>query len=293
MNVKAMWLTGLLALVAGPIAAQPAPQPGATARVAAAPVSPQRFQIRIMEGVLENAVQHGAQLVSTQMRVVSPDISLFSGPARARGFRLDGYGVFFAVDVPVLHRSVSWSMRTLSQSNGELTRALQSIRRMVQTQHDARMKTELEQALRLVELQVGPPAMRSPGVSSAMTAQPASTVTPSADASQGVDNPAGPENEPALSAEAAAILNDPSEAYTDAVQRAIADAMLDYGSTLQLQPDEWLTVAARENTDSILTGDLSESVTITLRLKASDLEALKAGRLTRDEAARRVEVKAF
>src|SRR5262245_2241639 len=105
-------------MVAAPVLAQQPVVDGGRAGGASA-TSQARFQIRIMEGVLENAVQHGAQTVSTQMRIVSPDIALFSGPARARGFRLDGYGVFFAVDVPALHRSVTWSVRTLTQSNAD------------------------------------------------------------------------------------------------------------------------------------------------------------------------------
>ena len=86
-------------------------------------------------------------------------------------------------------------------------------------------------------------------------------------------------------------MTDPSGAYTDAVQQSIVDAMLDYGTTLSLGVDEWLTVAARENSDAVLAGDLTESVTITLRVKAADLEAFKAGRLTKDEVRQRVEVR--
>jgi hypothetical protein len=226
--------------------------------------------------------------VSAQIRLVSPDVALFSGPARAKGFRLDGYGLFFAVDVPALHRSLTWSVRTLTQSNGDLTRAIQSIRRMVQAQNDVRMKMELEQALRLVELQVGPPVPRAPGasrpvVTQAATAPPdgnaatASRVEPDASASEGVP----------------AVIANPSAAYTEAVQDAIISAMIEYGSTLGLVSGEWLTVAARENSDSILAGDLSETITVTLRVRVSDLEAYKTGALTRDDVYRRVEVAQF
>jgi hypothetical protein len=273
--------------VASPSFAQQAPP--VRARAAEAESTQAKFQMRIREGVLENAVQHGAQLVSTQMRMISPDIALFSGPARARGFRLDTYGVFFAVDVPSLHRSVSWSVRTLNQSNAEITRALQSIRRMVQNQHDARMKTELEQALRLVELQVGPPNALAAAEATGAMVTPSSASLPAVAASTASDG--APERRaPAPLPE---IVENPSAAYTEAVQRAIADAMLDYGATLRLGGDEWLTVAARENSDSMLAGDLTESVTITLRVRASDLEALKAGRMSRDEVRQRLELREF
>jgi len=71
------------------------------------------------------------------------------------------------------------------------------------------------------------------------------------------------------------------------------DAMVDYGTTLNLGQDEWLTVAARDNGDGIIPGDLNEMVTITLRLRGRDLADVKAGRLSRDEARQRVEVRAF
>jgi hypothetical protein len=292
--VNARVLVGALALVAAPVFAQPSvfAQPPVAPPSPVAPVSPTsqaRFQVRIMEGVLESAVQQGAQAVSTQMRMVSPEIALFSGPARARGFRLDGYGVFFCIDVPALHRSVTWSVRTLSQSNADLARAIKAIRRMVQEQNDQRMKRELEQALRLVELQVSP----LPAPSAAETVASADVRDPN----DRDGSPAGPSSAPAAESappqDVPQILANPSGAYTSAVQHALVEAMLDYGSTLSLDPDEWLTVAARETIDAMIAGDLTETVTITLRIRASDLTDLKSGRATRDEVRRRVEVREF
>lgn len=273
MNANVIATAGLIwALGASASPAQPVPSVPGEPRAAATPQ--QRFPLRIMEGVLENAVQNGAFTVGAEMRRMSPNVALFSGPAKARAFPLEGYGIFFAVDVPALHRSVTWSVRTLSQSNGDVTRALQSIRRIVQNQHDPRMKTELEQALRLVELQVGPTG-----------AGPAAGVATQQASVQGASQPA----EPVVPE----VVTNPSAAYTDAVQQAIVDAMLDYGPTLSLGSAEWLTVAARENGDTLLAGDLTETVTITLRVRAADLDAFKAGRITRAEARDRVEVREF
>jgi hypothetical protein len=298
--VKVKRLTAVLAMMAAPALGQPAADmapASAAAPQASAPATQQRFQLRVMEGVLQNAVQQGAQSLNQQLREVSPDISLFSGPARARGFRLEGYGTLFAVDVPTLHRSITWSVRTLTQSRGDLVRALQTIRRMVQAQHDASVRSELERSLRLLEVQVGPPYARPP-------ARPGTVVASSA-APLGDDPPAAVPGAPPVSTaaeepsaaapplEPPAVVLDPSAAYTDAVKAAIVEAMLEYGATLGLAGDEWLTVAARENGDGILAGDLAETVTITLRVRASDLEALKAGRLTREDARRRVEVREF
>ena len=67
--------------------------------------------------------------MSTEVRQVSPDLLLFSGPARARGYRLENYGVFFSVDVPAVRRSVVWSFRTLAGTRVEMVRAIDSLRR--------------------------------------------------------------------------------------------------------------------------------------------------------------------
>jgi hypothetical protein len=227
-----------------------------------------RYQIRVMEGVLESAVQHGAQVVTAQIRRVSPDFVAFSGPARARGYRLDGYGTFFSVDVPAVRRSVIWSVRTLNQSGLDMSRALESLRRAVETQSDARAKREMEQALRLVELQVGPAARDedAPGAAS-----------PREGAGEG----------------AGAAVRDPGEAYESEVKSALTDAMLDYGPPLGIAADDWLTVAARDNDDRLAGGELSDTVTITLQLRGRDLVAFRAGQITRDEARTRVEVREF
>jgi hypothetical protein len=274
--VNAKWLVVPLVLAATPVLAQQV-----ISTVPAPAVSSQaRFQIRVMEGVLETAVQNGALIVSSQIRQVSPDLTFFSGPARARGFRVEEYGVFFAVDVPALHRSLTWSLRTVTQSNADLTRALESIRRAVLAQNDARMKGELEQALKLVELQVGPPAMRR-------VTTPDASRTGQAEASP----PAG--EEPARARVPDLLLKDPGAAYTKAVQDALIDAMVDYGSTLSLDDSEWLTVAAREMGDAMMGNDLGQSVTITLRARGTDLSAFKAGRLTREEMKKKVEAREF
>src|ERR1700757_896122 len=71
-----------------------------------------RSNISIMEGVLQRAVVTGAENLNRRVRTVAPqDVLLLTGGAEARGFRLDGYGVFFDVEVPVLRQSVAWSLR--------------------------------------------------------------------------------------------------------------------------------------------------------------------------------------
>jgi hypothetical protein len=77
-----------------------------------------RYNIFVMEGVLERAVAHGADRLRRQVRRVMPDMLLLSGEAQARGFRLEGYGVFFDVSVPVMRQTVAWSLRTFMQESG-------------------------------------------------------------------------------------------------------------------------------------------------------------------------------
>ena len=76
---------------------------------------------------------------------------------------------------------------------------------------------------------------------------------------------------------------------------AIVDSMLDYGGPLQIGGDEWLTVAARdyEGQRSLAPDAPYDLVTIVMRIKGSDLQAFRAGRLTREEARKRVEQREF
>ena len=46
----------------------------------------------------------------------------------ARGFRLDGYGVFFDVEVPGVRPSLAWSLRTMNETAAMFARELQQVR---------------------------------------------------------------------------------------------------------------------------------------------------------------------
>ena len=87
---------------------------------------------------------------------------------------------------------------------------------------------------------------------------------------------------------------DPGQAYTVAVRDALADAMLRYSQSLALGADEWLVVAARDRGEpGVGADDPFEVTTIQLRIKGADLQAFHAGRLTPEEARKRVEVKEY
>ena len=60
------------------------------------------YQIGVMERVLEGAVEHGAANLRErlQARARRSGAAASSSATRACGFRLDGYGLFFDVEVP-------------------------------------------------------------------------------------------------------------------------------------------------------------------------------------------------
>ena len=96
----------------------------------AAPPMPAQIQARqaisALEGVLENAVRYGAQMLDQRLQASSAaNMVMLAGMARARGFRLDNYGVVFDVEFPSMRRSMVWSFQTLERqaSTGRTARA--------------------------------------------------------------------------------------------------------------------------------------------------------------------------
>src|SRR5262245_46490802 len=73
-----------------------------------------RQQIAMLEAALENAVRYGAQMLDQRLQASSAaNMVMLAGMARARGFRLDDYGVMFDVEFPSMRRSMVWSMQEL------------------------------------------------------------------------------------------------------------------------------------------------------------------------------------
>lgn len=239
-----------------------------------------RFQIAAMEGVLERAVQLGARRLSQHVQAISPDMLFIAGAARARGFWLDGYGVFFDVDVPALRRSVAWSFRVLDQGNRSLQMDMQSLRQGLTAVQDAALRRQMEEALRRLER-----SFVRPVSSTGAPRSPASGDAP--------DSPAAGMTA-SISQETQEVLDDPGLAYTNEVKGALVSAMLEYGAPIPIAAGEWLTVAARDNDESRLGGgDPYDVATIILRVRGADLEAYRSGQLSRDEVQERVEVREY
>ena len=263
--VLTRWMvTAGLGLAAGGVAFAQVP-PAAAAGV---DQKQSRYQIGQMERVFEGAVEHGVTNIRDRLQVLGPTELLINDNARARGFRLDGYGVFFDVVAPSFGTTVLWSMRTLDQNNLGLESALKVLQAHVKDAGDA----SLEQALRRVELQVDPMLMTRTSAAMATGARPAAAAAPATDP----------------------ILTDPNEAYRAEVTRALMDAMLDYSSSLDIQPAEWLTIAVRRNDERprLAPAD-SDARTFILRLRGADRAAFLSRQISREEAMTRIEVRVF
>jgi hypothetical protein len=242
-----------------------------------------RHQISVMESVLEQAVQYGAQMLSDRLRAAGmPDMVLLAGAARARGFRLDGYGVFFDLEVPAVRRSVAWSLRMMDRPDPRLMEALNALRGQVQALTDVRARANLDALIRQVELEVGPLAGAATPQAGATRAGTVSAATPTLDG--GVAAPSAPPP-----------LTDPGDVYTSEVREALIDAMFDHSGSINLGAGEWLTIAARADMDRrFLNGDPNDMPqTMVLRVRGSDLQAFREGQLSREEAVKRVEVNNF
>jgi len=242
-----------------------------------------RQKISMMESVLESAVANGADSLMRAVRtVMPPDALMLTGAPSARGFRLEGYGIFFDVEVPAFRRSMAWTLRQMVDETGlGAAAAVNQLKTYIATVQDARQRANLDRALRRLELQVGPVGP----VPQDLSARPAGASTVAATTTIA---PAAPLVDPA-------VIDDPNGAYTREVSVAIIDAMIENSGPLPLGDTEWLTVAARDNIrpDRLVPGDTSNISSIVFRIKGADLAAYRAGRMTLEETRSHVEVQQF
>lgn len=192
-------------------------------------------QISVLEGTLVGAVNVAARRVAKDVQARTPNANLFTGDARAKGFILDGYGVFVYVEIPALDLTVSLMV-------DQIDRDLQR-----------RASGDSAVANNVVNKVDAPPSAK--------------------ETLRGVE--------------------DTGEKYRAQVKMALVDAMLDHSKNLELKPDEWLSVAARGSESALLPGEILQLTTVVLRVKGSDLADYLAGRLTREQAREKVEVRQF
>jgi hypothetical protein len=215
--------------------------------------APRRNQVRMMENVLTSAVRQGAESLARRMQASEPGSLIVTGTARARGIVLDGYGVFFDVDVPMMKQSVVWAMQTL-----ERERQRAALRQLIETSPDSPARRLAEQQMRMLD--------RNPGSTLPLAPPAAAGGIAVAATVNDVNETAAPEPK------------DPNEQYTEAVK------------TAPIGGDDWLIVAARDSEGPITPGALDDASTIVLKVKGSDLMAFRSNKLTRAEARKKVEV---
>lgn len=236
---------GAVAAAAAPLAAQEPPPPPVTIQPPptqdpltepdlvmkpeqpARRIDPQRRreQIVSMEGLLTSAVKSAAAAVARQMQAFEPGLQLSTGPAQAKGFYLEDYGVFFHIEIPGVTPSLAWMLENMARDPARVER------------------------------------------------------------DRGIAQPSR------ASGRMGGVPFDQDGAYVMAVQQKLVDAMLDY--RIDLQPGEWLTVAARNGDGPMNPGQIVDNATMILRLRAADLADFFAGRITREEIRGKVEVREF
>ena len=245
-RASAAVLMGALALSPAVLAQTPSPNEAEQIKL--------RQRISTMEGALERAVSNGVENLLRQVRALMPEPPMLSGVPKVRGFRLDGYGVFFDVEVPALRLPLTWPLRYVIEDNqAAVAAALAEMRALVADQMP-RERDRFESLARRLELRAVTPRV------SPRDADP--------------------------------VVTDPDQAYTKAVRESLIDAMIENSGPITIGPDEWLTVAARDNAprDPLMPGDTAGLNTLLFRVRGADLAAFRGGRLTLEDVRRLVEV---
>ena len=228
-------------------------------------------RVELMEQALEQAVSRGVRIVERQLPALAPGLVFFVGPIQARGFVLDGYGVFFDVEYPVVRRSILWSMGMLRQFDVTLSDTLEGLRRRMQGMQEGPARAAFGQALREIEAAV----RRSSPVAPVALGGPRTTTE---------------RRDVATAPSSGAVSIDPQELYLSALTGSLTDALLAHGEAMPVDGDAWLTVAARDGRGSYGRGRAPARRTLRLRIRGRDLAAIRNGELSPEEARARVEI---
>jgi hypothetical protein len=263
-----------------------------------------RRHIYTMEGALARAVAYGAQRLNREIRSAMPEVMALSGEPQARGVYLEGYGIYFDVAVPVLNQVMMWSLRTMMGPDEGVVSALSKLKSYVQSEKNPATRESLEGMISRLELQMGLASNMGGQVNPVV--RPG--VPPAVGAALELPEPSNPAGEAVGTTVAAAppargldkkYLQDPNainRAYTESVQNALIDTIIDLAIPTALKPNELLTIAARDNMqrDTLAPPDpYEEVVTLLLSIRGSDLVAYRAGQIDAAEVRRRVQIREF
>ncbi len=224
-------------------------------------------QVRLIEQGLEQAVRRGVDALEQRLPAPLPGLVVFAGTIRARGFVVDGYGLFFDVEFPVVRRSILWSITAMRQHDSAMAQSLATLRRRVLEMPPGLARSTLEDMVHELER-----ATRTPAFGRGSEAAP--------------DDPDGTRSEsPAPTAPA-----DLEAFYRAALQGELAAALVAYGGALPpgaLADGDWLTVAARDGRGR----RAGARRTLQLRILGGHLRALRDGRLTVEDTRSRIEIR--
>jgi hypothetical protein len=263
----------------------------------------QRYRIATMERVLEGAVEHGASITRERLQAYLPADMLLNENAKVRGFRLDGYGVFFDVSVPSLEGTLPWSFRVLDQNNLGLENAVSTLRSFIES--SSPNDVDVQQAFSRLVMQAAPglPLMsggRDNAVNGAngllipLPTVPQNAIQSAVSAPVAQGGPIERTPTPPARPVADPILENPLEAYRLEVRGALMDVMLDHSRSLNLTADEWPTVAARSNEERPRLAPMdNDAQTVVIRVRGADLNAYLGGQISREDARKRMDVRVF
>jgi hypothetical protein len=297
----------VVALAAGASAQTPTPPAGSPPAVAQMDRSKLRRYIYTMEGALARAVEFGAKDLNRKIRSAMPELMALSGEPQARGVYLEGYGIYFDVAVPVLNQVMIASWGRMLGPDDSIVTALLELKSYVKNEKNPATRASIQAMLDQLEMRLGPLAS---SVSGADAFAPAMRPTPGTSSAPRVNSNAALSAPPGTSASATPPpvaetrfdrkyfqdLNAINRAYTESVQNALIDTLIDQALPTAVKPEEFLTVAARDNMQRDALAPLDpweEVVTILLRVRGSDLAAYRAGRIDADELRKRIEVREF
>lgn len=210
-----------------------------------------------MEGLLARAGTVAADTIARRLQELEPALQAFIGPSRARGFIMEGHGIFFHVEVPALSGTLVWSQMVM-QRELQIGNALTNLKRVLSEIPDGPARQEAAKAMAVLTRQAGP-------------------VKANAEVTAA--------NVSALSSD----VWDPNEEYKREVKRELIDAILNHSLPLNVGPDQWLEVGAHMSE----TPQSQRGTTLMIRVKGSDLAIFAADPARRDEIRSKVEVRAF
>jgi hypothetical protein len=255
-----------------------------------------RQRIATMEAILSTAITNGAQMVIAQVRTAMPSDRprLLSSP-RVSGVKLDGYGMVFHVQVPVLQLPIMWDLRQqlVQQDTPQQTRQtamlLQQLRTNVSTMPPGQDRARLEELVFNLEQQIEAGNVRVKEDDRPLRAASLVPGDPAKPAAAGAGGGRAGSGARQIDARA---MEDPQETYTREVKVALIEAMLQNNQAFALSADEWLTIVAVDSVPNnpLMPADSIDSSTWVMRVKGSVLASYRSGTITLDEARKQVEV---